>query len=65
MISISYIGYDTMELPAEKGMKITLKENASELAEVVVTGYQTQRKADLTGSVAVVNPHCSWIDIHC
>ena len=54
MISISYIGYDTMELPAEKGMKITLKENASELAEVVVTGYQTQRKADLTGSVAVV-----------
>ena len=54
MISISYIGYDTMELPAEKGMKITLKENASELAEVVVTGDQTQRKADLTGSVAVV-----------
>ena len=51
---ISYIGYDNVEVPATPGMKVELKENASELAEVVVTGYQTQRKADLTGSVAVV-----------
>jgi hypothetical protein len=35
-------------------MQVTLKEDATELAEVVVVGYQTQRKADLTGSVAVV-----------
>ena len=51
---ITYIGYDPMEVAAANGMKVTLKENASELAEVVVTGYQVQRKADLTGSVAVV-----------
>ncbi len=50
----SYIGYDTQELPAQNGMQVTLKEDATELAEVVVVGYQTQRKADLTGSVAVV-----------
>ena len=34
---------------------IELKENSKELNEVVVTGYTTQRKADLTGSVAVVS----------
>ena len=51
---ISYIGYDAVEMAATPGMTVQLKENASELAEVVVVGYQTQRKADLTGSVSVV-----------
>ena len=51
---ITYIGYDPVEIAAAPNLKVTLKENASELAEVVVTGYTTQRKADLTGSVAVV-----------
>lgn len=32
-----------------------MQENAKELAEVVVTGYTTQRKADLTGAVAVMD----------
>lgn len=50
----SYIGFDNQELPAAQGMSVEMKENARELAEVVVTGYTTQRKADLTGSVAVV-----------
>ncbi len=50
----TYIGYDTQELPAESGMQVTLKEDATELAEVVVVGYQVQRKADLTGAVGVV-----------
>ena len=50
----SYIGYQTQELPAKDGMEVTMKDNAKELAEVVVTGYTTQRKADLTGSVSVV-----------
>ena len=54
LLVVSYIGYDNVEVTASPGMKVQLKENASELAEVVVTGYQTQRKADLTGSVAVV-----------
>ena len=50
----SYIGYNTQELPAKDGMQVTMTDNAKELAEVVVTGYSTQRKADLTGSVSVV-----------
>ena len=51
----SYIGYDKQEQPAKQGMKVTLQDNAKELAEVVVTGYQVQRKADLTGAVAVMD----------
>lgn len=51
---VSYIGYETQEVKAGKGMNIVLKEAADMLNEVVVTGYTTQRKADLTGSVAVV-----------
>ena len=50
----SYIGFRTEELPAQQGMNVTMQDNAKELAEVVVVGYQTQRKADLTGSVSVV-----------
>ena len=52
---ISYIGYKTQEVKAASGMKITLQEDANDLQEVVVTGYTTQKKADLTGSVAVVS----------
>ncbi len=51
----SYIGYNTQELPAKDGMQVSMQENAKELAEVVVTGYQVQRKADLTGAVAVMD----------
>ena len=50
----SYIGFEKQELTAQTGMKVTMHDNAKELAEVVVTGYQVQRKADLTGAVAVV-----------
>ena len=42
------------EVPAQQGMKVTLKDDAEVLQEVVVTGYQVQRKSDLTGSVGVV-----------
>ena len=52
---VSYIGYEKMEVIAENGMTITLKDNAVELKELVVTGYQVQRKADLTGAVAVMD----------
>jgi len=54
-LSISYIGYNTMQVKASDGMKIQLKEAANDLNEVVVTGYQVQRKADLTGAISVVN----------
>ncbi len=50
----TYIGFEKQELPAQQEMQVTMSDNAAELAEVVVTGYQVQRKADLTGSVAVV-----------
>ena len=52
---ISYIGFATQELPASTGMNITMTDDTNELNEVVVTGYQVQRKADLTGAVSVVN----------
>ncbi len=51
----SYIGCASQEIPGKAGMQVTLNDNARELSEVVVTGYQTQRKADLTGSVAVMD----------
>ena len=51
---VSYIGYQTFEAPAQQGMKVTLKDDAEVLTEVVVTGYQVQRKSDLTGSIGVV-----------
>ena len=54
MLVFSYIGYQTQELPAKDGMKVEMKDDALSLNEVVVTGYQVQRKADLTGSVGVV-----------
>ena len=52
---VSYIGYNSQELPASQGINITLKEDMLNLQEVVVTGYTTQRKADLTGAVSVVS----------
>ena len=50
----SYIGYKTIELPAQAGMQVKMEDDSQTLNEVVVTGYQVQRKADLTGSVGVV-----------
>ena len=52
---VSYIGYLTQEVAAKDGMKITLQDDALAIEEVVVTGYTTQRKADLTGAVSVVS----------
>lgn len=51
---VSYIGYLSQELPAGSNMNVTIQEDSQDLDEIVVTGYTTQRKADLTGSVAVV-----------
>ena len=51
----SYVGYLNVEMPAANGMVVTMKEDALALNEIVVTGYTTQRKADLTGAVSVVS----------
>jgi tonB-linked outer membrane protein, susC/ragA family len=50
----SYIGFDETELKATTNMVVTLKNNAKSIDEVVVVGYGTQKKANLTGSVAQV-----------
>ena len=54
---ISYIGFKTMEVAIDNQttISVTLQEDASKLDEVVVTGYGTQAKKDLTGSVSVVD----------
>lgn len=54
-LQVSYIGYEPKTVKAEPSMTITLKDNAAALDEIVVVGYTTQRKADLTGAVAVMN----------
>ena len=43
ILVFSYIGFEKQELAAQPGMQVTMKDNAAELTEVVVTGYQTQR----------------------
>jgi TonB-linked SusC/RagA family outer membrane protein len=55
-LQISYIGYITQEVSVEENatLHIVLKENVMELSDVVVTGYSSQKKADLTGAVSVV-----------
>ncbi len=54
-ISVSYVGYKTQTVKASTSMRIILEDDSELLQEVVVTGYTTQRKADLTGSVSVVS----------
>lgn len=54
-LQVSYIGYEPKTVKAEPSMTITLKDNTAALDEIVVVGYTTQRKADLTGAVAVMN----------
>lgn len=52
----SFLGLTTQEVVYNGApLNITLKENAADLDEVVVIGYQTIRKADLTGAVSVVD----------
>lgn len=56
ILVFSFIGYQTQEIPVEgkTTINITLEENASVLSEVVVVGYGTQRKSDITGAVVSV-----------
>lgn len=58
VLIISYVGFSSTRYTISsttQPITITLTEDSSNLEEVVVTGYGTQRKKDLTGSVAVVN----------
>lgn len=53
----SYIGYKTLEVPVSgrTTVDVNMQEDASELDEVVLIGYGTQRRSDLTGAVGSVN----------
>lgn len=55
---VSYIGYQTQEIPVQKGKtsyQVTLSEDTQTLDEVVVVGFGTQKKVNLTGAVATVD----------
>ena len=54
ILEFSCIGYANRELPASAAMNVALDVDSRFLDEVVVTGYMTEKKSDLTGSVAVV-----------
>ncbi|MGJ1197525.1 TonB-dependent receptor [Sphingobacterium spiritivorum] len=54
---ISMMGYETQAIPVQGGsvLNVRLKRKSTDIDEVVVVGYGTQRKSDLTGSVASIN----------
>lgn len=54
-LKISYVGYNTIVVKAQPHMTITMEVASNLIDELVVTGYTTQRKADLTGSVSIVS----------
>jgi TonB-dependent starch-binding outer membrane protein SusC len=57
ILTISYIGYQTQEIAVggRTEINITLKEQEGNLNEIVVVGYTTQRKKDLTGAVSLIS----------
>ncbi|MCW2118269.1 SusC/RagA family TonB-linked outer membrane protein [Flavobacterium sp. 7A] len=55
IIAVSFVGFETKEVPAAQSSKIILIENSNELKEVVVqVGYGTVKKKDATGSVSQI-----------
>lgn len=54
-LQISFIGYKSVEVDAGSDMKVTLQEDTEVLDEVVVVGYGTQKKVNLTGAVATID----------
>ena len=56
-LQISYVGFQTQELSigSNRSFKIVLKEDTELLDEVVVVGYGSVKKSDLTGAVASVS----------
>ena len=56
VLLVSYIGYITIEMPVgnNTSFTLTMEEDTRALNEVVIIGYGTQRKKDLTGAVASI-----------
>ncbi|MCR5181153.1 MAG: TonB-dependent receptor [Bacteroidaceae bacterium] len=55
-ISISFMGFQTVTVPVRPTINVTLQEDAKVLEDVVVIGYGTVKKTDLTGSVVALKP---------
>ena len=53
-LQISYMGFQTQTVPAKNGMVVNLVEDSHQLQEVVAIGYGSQKKKEVTGSVASV-----------
>ncbi len=55
-LAVSYIGYETLEIPINKRpmINVTLQPSSEALDEIVVVGYGTQRKQDVTGSISTI-----------
>ncbi|MCK0158252.1 TonB-dependent receptor [Cellulophaga sp. F20128] len=56
ILVLSYVGYKTIEVAfnTQKVLSISMEEDASQLDEVVIVGYGTQKKENLTGSISTV-----------
>ena len=54
ILVFSFIGYQTQELPAQPVMNVTLRDDSKQLDEVVVIGYGSVKKNDLSGSVVAL-----------
>ena len=52
---ITYIGYNPQELSAKDGMEVTLKEDVAQLNEVVVVGYGSMAKKEISSSVVQIS----------
>ena len=55
-LEVSYIGYQTATVTASANVNVTLSEDSEVLNEVVVIGYGTVKKTDLTGAVSALKP---------
>ena len=55
-ITISFMGFQTVTVPVRPTINVTMQEDAKLLEDVVVIGYGTVRKHDLTGSVSTLKP---------
>ncbi len=55
LLTISYVGYKTQTVKAVNNLRVVLKEDTEVLQEVVVVGYGTQKKENLTGAVSSVD----------
>lgn len=52
---VSYVGYVTKEVTSKPDMKVILSENSKNLDEVVVVGYGTMKKRDVTGAISSIS----------